>query len=40
MKLYNDESLRKTLGNNERKYYEEYLGVDKAYETIMNEIGR
>lgn len=40
MKLYNDESLRKTLGNNGRKYYEEYLGVDKAYETIMNEIGR
>ena len=38
MKLYNDESLRKTLGNNGRKYYEEYLGVDKAYETIMNEI--
>ena len=40
MKLYNDESLRKTLGNNGRKYYEEYLGVDKAYKTIMNEIGR
>lgn len=38
MKLYNDESLRKTLGNNGRKYYEEYLGVDKAYETIMNEL--
>ena len=38
MKLYNDESLRKELGNNGRKYYEEYLGVDKAYETIMNEI--
>lgn len=40
MKLYNDESLRKTLGNNGRKYYEEYLGVDKAYETIMKEVER
>ena len=40
MKLYNDENLRKVLGNNGRKYYEEYLGVDKAYEIIMKEVGR
>ena len=40
MKLYSDKNLRKILGNNGRKYYEENLGVDKAYETIMNNIGR
>lgn len=40
LQLYNNEKLRKELGNNGRKYYEEYLGVDKAYETIMKEIGR
>lgn len=39
MELYNNEDLRKGLGNNGRKYYEKYLGVDKAYETIMKEIG-
>lgn len=36
--LYNDENLRKQLGNNGRKYYEEYLGVDKAYKTIMDTL--
>lgn len=40
MKLYLDEYLRKTLGNNGRKFYEEELGVDKAYETIINKIYR
>lgn len=40
MKLYSNKNLRKILGNNGRKYYEENLGVDKAYETIMNNIGR
>ena len=34
--LYKNEDLRKQLGNNGRKYYEEYLGVDKAYKTIMD----
>lgn len=38
MLLYNDDKLRKELGENGRKYYEENLGVDKAYETIMREI--
>ncbi len=39
IKLYKDKNLRKQLGNNGRKYYEEYLGVDKAYKTIMKETG-
>ena len=38
MKLYSDKNLRKELGNNGRKYYEEYLGVDKAYETIIKTV--
>ena len=37
-KLYNDKELRLQLGKNGRKYYEEHLGVDKAYKTIMNKI--
>lgn len=36
--IYTDVKLRKELGKNGRKYYEENLGVDKAYETIMREI--
>ncbi|WP_443864247.1 glycosyltransferase family 4 protein [Fusobacterium ulcerans] len=36
--LYNSKDLRKQLGNNGRGYYEEHLGVDKAYKTIMNII--
>lgn len=38
MLLYSDDRLRRELGENGRKYYEENLGVDKAYETIMKEI--
>lgn len=38
MILYNDKSLCKKLGNNGRKFYEENLGVDKAYKIIMKEI--
>lgn len=38
MILYNNKSLCKELGNNGRKFYEENLGVDKAYKTIMKEI--
>lgn len=38
LKLCTDNGLRKELGENGRKYYEENLGVDKAYETIMKEI--
>lgn len=40
LELYNSKELREELGNNGRKYYEEYLGVDKAYKTIMNEINK
>lgn len=36
--LYNDENLRKQLGNSGREYYEEYLGVDKAYKIIMDTL--
>ena len=39
MLLYSNEELRRELGDNGRKYYEENLGVDKAYVTIMDEIG-
>lgn len=38
MLLYSNEELRRELGKNGRKYYEENLGVDKAYKTIMKEI--
>lgn len=38
MILYGNENLRKELGNNGRKYYEEYLGVENAYMTILNKI--
>lgn len=37
-KLYNNFELRKELGKNGRHYYENELGVDKAYETIMKQI--
>lgn len=37
-KLYNNKDLRIELGKNGRKYYEEYLGVDKAYKTIIEEL--
>ena len=39
-KLYFNKDLREELGKNGRKYYEEELGVDKAYQTIMNQINR
>lgn len=38
IKLYNNKDLRIKLGENGRKYYEQYLGVDKAYKTIMEEL--
>lgn len=38
LKLYNDKVLRLQLGKNGRKYYEEELGVDGAYKTIMDKI--
>lgn len=37
-KLYNNPRLREELGKNGRQYYENKLGVDKAYETIMKQI--
>lgn len=37
-KLYNNKELRLKLGKNGRKYYEDNLGVDKAYKTIMDKI--
>ena len=36
--LYKNNAIREELGENGRKYYEEHLGVDKAYQTIMNAI--
>lgn len=38
MVLYQNKELRNELGSNGRKYYEEYLGVDIAYQTIMNKL--
>lgn len=38
LKLKEDKSLRDKLGKNGRKYYENELGVDKAYKTIMKQI--
>ena len=38
LKLKNNSELRKELGKNGRQYYENKLGVDKAYETIMKQI--
>lgn len=40
LKLAENKDLREELGKNGRKYYEEELGVDKAYQTIMNQINR
>ena len=37
-KLKKESQLKKQLGDNGRKYYEEYLGVDKAYKTIMDTL--
>ncbi|MGL5988356.1 glycosyltransferase family 4 protein [Cetobacterium sp.] len=38
LKLVENKPLRLELGKNGRKYYEDELGVDKAYETIMKNI--
>ena len=38
MLLYENKELRKKLGDNGRKFYEENLGVDKAYKKIVSEI--
>jgi glycosyltransferase involved in cell wall biosynthesis len=38
MILYTNENLRKEFGENGRKYYEENLGVDKAYKILMKKI--
>lgn len=38
LKLKNNSELKIELGKNGRKYYENELGVDKAYETIMKQI--
>ncbi|MGL5125791.1 MAG: glycosyltransferase family 4 protein, partial [Fusobacteriaceae bacterium] len=35
LKLVENKFLREELGKNGRKYYENELGVDKAYEAIM-----
>ena len=38
LKLKNNNELKIELGKNGRQYYENELGVDKAYETIMKQI--
>lgn len=38
LKLKNNSELKIELGKNGRQYYENELGVDKAYETIMKQI--
>ncbi|MGL5964898.1 MAG: glycosyltransferase family 4 protein [Fusobacteriaceae bacterium] len=38
LKLVENKSLREELGKNGREYYENELGVDKAYETIINKV--
>lgn len=38
LKLKNNSALKIELGKNGRQYYENELGVDKAYETIMKQI--
>lgn len=38
LKLKNNNDLKIELGKNGRQYYENELGVDKAYETIMRQI--
>ena len=40
LKLKNNNELKMELGKNGRKYYENELGVDKAYETIMKQINK
>lgn len=38
LKLYNDKELWKKMSKNGREYYEKELGVEKAYNTIMQKI--
>ncbi|MGL5458299.1 MAG: glycosyltransferase family 4 protein [Cetobacterium sp.] len=40
LKLKDNSELKIELGKNGRKYYENELGVDKAYETIIKQINR
>lgn len=40
LKLKNNSELRKELGKNGRQYYENELGVDKAYENILKQINK
>jgi glycosyltransferase involved in cell wall biosynthesis len=35
-RLYQDETLRKQLGQNGREFFEKYLTVEKTYQTIMS----
>jgi glycosyltransferase involved in cell wall biosynthesis len=39
LKLYNNKELREKMGRDGRRYYEENLGVEKAYKTIMERVG-
>lgn len=38
LKFYVNRNLKKELGENGRRYYEDNLGVDKAYKVIMEQI--
>lgn len=38
LKFYEDKKLREDFGKNGRDYYERYLGVDIAYDTILREV--
>lgn len=40
LKLKNNSELKKELGKNGRQYYENELGVEKAYKTIMKQISK
>lgn len=37
LELYRDNSLRQQMGRNGRQYYEACLGVNKAYQTLMDK---
>lgn len=39
-KLYSNPELRAKLGKNGRQYYENKLGVEKAYETIIKQLNK
>ena len=40
LKFQENKELRERFGKNGREYYERYLGVDKAYRIIMEEINK